>query len=212
MTAGAKRSGAAACQIAALAMLFGTPAVQANTAPSAHRVSGETVQARFDPAMGETHVLNRVSPDLCFFLSLPQDWRLKAEGGTTTFEGVSSGAELQVSLRSAQELQDIPQPDLARRDAAFLQRDYEGMLGRPAQSVSLTSAAPGATRWSATWIDPNLPSASRALTVETFIVPLSGEWVLEMTLANIDSRDVYDALADHVLSGLKVRAGAACRG
>lgn len=105
----------------------------------------------------------------------------------------------------------MAEPDLARRDAAYLQSDYESLLGRPAQSVSLTSPVPGAIRWSATWSDANLPSASRSLTVETFIVPLSKEWVLELSLADAGSREIYDALMKRILSSLEVRTGEACR-
>jgi hypothetical protein len=78
--------------------------------------------------------------------------------------------------------------------------------------VSLTSPVPGATRWSATWVDVNLPSASRAMTIETFIVPLSRDWVLELSLAEVPAGAAYDALARSLLSGLAVRAGAACGG
>jgi hypothetical protein len=105
-----------------------------------------------------------------------------------------------------------PQADLAHRDAAFLQRDYEGLLGRPAQSVSLTSPVPGATRWSATWVDASLPSSSRAMTVDALIVPLSNEWVLELSLHDVQEGEVHDALSRRILTGLRVNTGAACRG
>ena len=106
----------------------------------------------------------------------------------------------------------MPQPDLAIRDAAALQRDYEELMGQPAQSVSLSSeAGAGAIRWSATWIDANLPTASNAMTVETLIVPLSSEWVLELSLSGVRSREGYEALAWRLLARLKVEGRAACR-
>ena len=105
----------------------------------------------------------------------------------------------------------MPQPDLASRDAAFLQKDYEELLGRPAQSVSLSSTGRRA-RWSATWIDANLPSASQSMTVETLIVPLSGEWVLELSLTGIEFREASDALAEQLLARLKLHGGALCQG
>ncbi|MPR07156.1 hypothetical protein [Microvirga tunisiensis] len=104
----------------------------------------------------------------------------------------------------------MPQSDLATRDAAVLQQDYEQLLGRPAQSVSLSSDA-GATRWSATWIDASLPSASHAMTVETLIVPLSSEWVLELSLSGVDTQEAYNGLAGHLLARLKVQGRPACR-
>ena len=165
------------------------------------------VQARFDPSTRQTWLTGRAGADLCFSLALPDEWRLTAQG----VEAVRSEVELAVSLRSAQELRDLPQPDLASRDAAVLQRDYEELLGRPAQSVSLTSNA-GATRWSATWVDANLSTASHAMTVETLIVPLSAEWVLELSLSGVDTNEDYNALTQRMLSRLKVQGRGACQG
>jgi hypothetical protein len=152
-------------------------------------------------------MIGRVAPDLCFSLSLPDEWR-RTESGV---KAALSDRELSVNLRSSQELRDMPQPDLVSRDAAALQQDYEELLGRPAQSVSLSSSA-GATRWSATWIDANLPTASHDMTVETLIVPLSSEWVLELSLSGAETREAYNALAQHLLARLKVQGRAACRG
>lgn len=164
------------------------------------------VQARFDPVTRQTWVTGHASPDFCFSLALPDEWRQTEDG----VKAVLSDGELSVNLRSSQELRDMPQPDLVSRDAAALQQDYEALLGRPAQSVSLSSDA-GATRWSATWIDANLPVAAHGMTVETLIVPLSGEWVLELSLSGIETRDAYDALARHLLARLKVQGRAACQ-
>lgn len=164
------------------------------------------VQARFDPATHQTWVMGHASPDLCFSLSLPDEWRPTEDGVRAVF----SDGELSVKLRSSRELRDMPQPDLASRDAAVLQQDYEALLGRPAQSVSLSSDA-GATRWSATWIDANLPMASHGMTVEALIVPLSSEWVLELSLSGIETREAYDALARRLLARLKVQGRAACQ-
>jgi len=168
------------------------------------------VPVHFDSASQVTRIAERIAPDLCFSLHLPQEWRSKAEGAGISLEAVSFSARLEISLRSAQELRDMPQPDLASRDAAVLQRDYEHLLGRPAQSVSLDRSPYGATRWSATWIDANLPSASRSLTVETFILPLSSEWILELSLTHVEMPEVHDALIRRILSGLKIMTRKAC--
>lgn len=190
---------------ALLALLSVAPGAEAaNVSPGSDLVS-EAVQVRFDPLTRQTRVAGRIAPDLCFSLHLPDEWR-RTEAG---LKAVSSQVELGVSLRSARELRHMPQPDLASRDAAFLQRDYEELLGRPAQSVSLSSDA-GATRWSATWIDANLPTASHAMTIETLIVPLSNEWVLELSLSGAETQGAYNALAGRLLTNLKVQGRGAC--
>ena len=172
------------------------------------RIDGtEAIQARFDAASHQTQVSGKVAPDLCFSFVLPEEWHLTEVG----LKAVVSNADLSIGFRSAEELRDMPQSDLAIRDAAALQRDFEEMLGRPAQSVSLTSEA-GATRWSATWIDASLPTASHAMTVETLIMPLSSDWVLELSLSGVESREAYDALAGRLLTRLKVQGRAACQG
>jgi hypothetical protein len=210
MTAIAKRAGAHLLLVTACLACLATPATQARSLAAGRNAGSTDSEIRFDPSTRETRLTNRVTPGLCFSLALPQEWQPVHEGEDIRMKAVSSDAGLEIGLRSARELQDLPQPDLAQRDAAFLQRDYEGMLGRPAQSVSLTSPVPGATRWSATWVDANLPSASRAMTIETFIVPLSRDWVLELSLTDVPAGAAYDALARSVLSGLVVRVGAAC--
>jgi hypothetical protein len=189
----------AGCAVASVAQAANTPLDTSS--------ANGTVQVRYDPMMRQTWVTGRAASDLCFSLSLPDEWQ-RADGG---IKAASSDGELSLSLRSARELRDMPQPDLVGRDAAALQQDYEGLLGRPAQSVSLSSKA-GAARWSATWIDANLPTASHAITVETLIVPLSGEWVLELSLSGVETREAYNALTQHMLARLKVQGRAACQG
>jgi len=179
---------------------------QAANDPLDRATVSEPVQARFDPVMRQTVVTGRAASGLCFSLSLPDEWRTTAEG----VKAASSGVDLAVSLRSAEDLRDMPQADLASRDAAVLQQDYEELLGRPAQSVSLTSGS-GATRWSATWVDASLPTASHTMTVETLIVPLSSEWVLELSPSGVETREAYNALVQHMLARLKVQSRAACR-
>src|SRR5690349_15526422 len=82
----------------------------------------EASDIRFDPTTRETRLTSRVTPGLCFSVSLPQEWRMTAEDGDLHLTAAALPARLEVSLRSAHELQDLPQADLAHRDAAFLQR------------------------------------------------------------------------------------------
>lgn len=191
------------------AMVLAAP-VQASTGGPEARSSQPLV--RFDPAARETRVTGHVAPGLCFSFRLPQEWRLDADGSETRLKAAASEAGIDVNLRPARALQHLPQRDLASRDAAFLQRDYEDLLGRPAQSVSLASSHAGAVRWSATWIDANLPTPSRAMTVEAFIIPLSKEWVLELSPENTGTPEAHNALVRHLLTGLTVHSGADCRG
>lgn len=206
----AERLSAILVRIAVAAALLAAPAAQAGNVQLASAQWREDIQARFDPIAQATRVAGRAAPRLCFSFSLPQEWSLEREGPKARLRAASSSVEIEMSLRSAHELRHLPQPDLASRDAALLQRDYEEILGRPAQSVSLAASASGATRWSATWIDGNLPSASHAVTFEAFIVPLSHEWVLELSLTNGEMREVHGAFMERILSGLRVRSDAAC--
>ena len=191
----------------ALVLLSAASGAQAASGLRDQPVMSEPVQVRFDPATRQTSVMGAVPSGLCFSFSLPEEWRPTAQG----VKAALSDVEIGVGLRSAGELRDMPQPDLASRDAAFLQRDYEELLGRPAQSVSLSSHGK-ATRWSATWIDASLPSASHAMTVETLIVPLSNDWVLELSVNGVDTQAAYDAHAQRLLTRLQVQGRASCQG
>lgn len=167
-------------------------------------------RAQFSADADETRVTARAAPDLCLAFSLPREWRAQPGGPEIRLQDASSDAELTLSLRPIAELQHVAEADLMRRDAVLLQRDYEALLGRPAQSVSLTGTAFGAARWSATWIDASLPSASRQLTIETLIVPVSGDRVLELSLSNVDARPTHEAIVKTLLSGLTVQGAVAC--
>ncbi|WP_230530233.1 hypothetical protein [Microvirga roseola] len=203
---------AQASQVLILAALASFPSTQAATALPTQGVPGEPFRSRFDPIARETRLTGRIALDLCFSLTLPREWHLerRAEKARLTSAAADVAADLEVGLRSAHEIQHMPEPDLARRDAAFLQQGYEHLLGRPAQSVSLSASDAGAMRWSATWVDANLPADSHALTVETFIVPLSREWLLELSLTDVEMPEVRDALMRRVLADLKVERGVAC--
>ncbi|WP_243375009.1 hypothetical protein [Microvirga solisilvae] len=202
--------------LAALSGVAGLAAMLCASVPShatnvlARTAAGfdEGVHARFDSRSGQTHVTGRTSSDQCFFLTLPQEWRAAMAGMETRLKSASSETELTVNLRSSRELRGMPQADLASRDAALLQQDYENLLGRPAQSVSLASLTSQATRWSATWIDANLPSGP--MTIETFIVPLSDYGVLELSFTNVAAKEEYEDLVRGLLAGLELRHGGGC--
>ncbi|WP_445502188.1 hypothetical protein [Microvirga sp. G4-2] len=191
------------------AILCGIPGAQAAKIPLQGASGfGEFMRMQFDQQLRQTRVAGHVASHLCFSFALQQEWRSTTGGMETRLKSVLSNAELKVSLRPAHELRGLQQADLASRDAAFLQQDYESLLGRPAQSVSLVSLSPETTRWSATWVDAHLPSGP--LTVEAFIVPLSEEWVLELSFSNVAEKEEYDSLVRSLLSGLKVHHGHIC--
>jgi hypothetical protein len=50
------------------------------------------------------------------------------------------------------------------------------------------------------------------MTVEAFIIPLSKEWVLELSPENTGTLEAHNALVRHLLTGLTVHSGADCRG
>ena len=189
-----------------------SPPVQASSGPLGRDGSTGQTAAYYDPALRETRITGHAAPGLCFSFRLPQEWRLDTDGPETRLKAAFSEAGIAMKLRSAGALRHLPQRDLASRGAAFLQRDYEDLLGRPAQSVSLASSHTGAVRWSATWIDANLPTPSRTMTVEAFIIPLSKEWVLELSPENTGTPEAHNALVRHLLTGLTVHSGADCRG
>jgi hypothetical protein len=167
---------------------------------------------RYVPSVGETHIAARLSPNLCVAFSLPQEWRRELEGsGALRLTAEANDGEIEISARSVRDLIELPQADPVTRDAAFLQRDHETLLGRPAQASTL-EAVPGATRWTATWIDSSLPSPTHALTIETYIVPASREWLLELSISDIDNRQTYDNLVRDVLSNLRTVSSAQCTG
>jgi hypothetical protein len=191
------------------AALCGIPGAQAAKVPLQGASGfGEFVRVQFDQQLRQTRVAGGVASHLCFSLALQQEWRSTTGGMETRLRSALSDAELEVSLRPAHELRGLPQADLASRDAALLQQDYESLLGRPAQSVSLVSLSPETIRWSATWVDAHLPSGP--LTVEAFIVPLSEDWVLELSFSNITVKEEYDSLVRSLLASLKVHHGPVC--
>lgn len=181
------------------------------------------VAAVFDPASRETRITGRVE-GLCVALVLPHAWTLDPDAANpdaalSAHLQAADGPALDLTLRSARTLPPVPilasrqgpiaAPDdaLARRAATALEREHEHFLGRAAQSVSLTALGAGALRWTATWIDPQL-AASGGLTVDAALLPLSAEWVLEVTLSGTDDPALHDAVLSEVLE--RVRVGRTC--
>lgn len=180
------------------------------------------VAAVFDPATRETRVTGRIA-GLCVALTLPAVWTLDPDAADpdaalSAHLQAADGPALDLALRSARGLPPAPtlasrdalvpaaNDALARRAAGALQREHEGFLGRPAQSVTVTPLGGGALRWTATWLDPQL-AASGALTVDAAILPLSAEWVLELSLSGAEDPALHEAVLGEVLERVRVSRG-----
>jgi hypothetical protein len=182
-------------------------ALLAALALSASPASGDpvAVEARFEPSTGQTRVTGGMAPEACVTFALRGEWRLRRADASAVLQATASEAELDIRLRPGTELRDYPQPDLAGREAAALQRIHEEVVGKPAQAVvHEPTAVASVSRWSATWIDANSPGPGHALTVETFIVDLTGRSALELTLTNAHDREAYRAEIGRLLSSLRV--------
>lgn len=197
------------CMTVFTAALWGQPKAHAARVPlQSPSGFGAAAGVHFDSQSHQTRITGRVPSEACYSLVLPQEWRSAGAGDELRLEAAQSDAELKIELRSSHDLQGLPQADLVSRDAALLQQDYEGLLGRPAQSVSLTALSSEAARWSATWADPYLPNGP--MTIEAFIVPLSEEWVLELSFTDVSTKEEHDSLARSLLGNMKVQRGPGC--
>jgi hypothetical protein len=201
---------------AGLALLMATPLAMPGALAAVDPAAGLRARADSDAAVaasrGKSVVTVALEQGLCLSLAMPAEWQVTArEGPITRLKDWASGIELDVTARSAAELRGGSHPDLARRDAAVLQAGYEALIGKPAQAVSLEPLPlAGALVWRATWLDTFMPGGGGSFTAETLIVPLAPEWLVEVTIGNVDAHLVHDALVAQVLSNLDIRRGADC--
>jgi len=170
---------------------------------------GSGISADFDMRADRTRITRRVG-NACMTIVLPRAWNVASQDAERTVLSAADGVELEVVLRPARAAKDLPQSDIASRDAALLQRDHEGLFGRPAQAATLVSLPAGAKRWTATWVDASLPSASREVTLDTLIVPFSDEWVIELSLAQAGAPADYERLMTDLLLSLRREPAEVC--
>jgi hypothetical protein len=199
----------AAARIAALLGALCIPSdLSATSLPDQY--PSETSAVSYLPAVGETHVTARLDPAVCVAFSLPQEWRREGgEDGALRLAASGGDGEIEISWRAVRELAELPQGNVGSKDAELLQRDHEGLLGRKAMTSTIETLG-SATRWTATWIDTSFPAPSHSLTVETYIVPASREWLLELSISDIDDRSTYDDLVRQVLSNIRTASTAQC--
>lgn len=181
-----------------------------SAASVADQMPMEVSTIHYLPATNETHVTARLDPALCVALSLPQQWRREgAEDGSLRLAASGGAGEIEVGWRAVRDLAGLPQGNAGSKDAELLQRDHEGLLGRKANASTVQTLG-DATRWTATWIDTSLPAPSHSLTVETYIVPASREWLLELSISDINDRSLYEDLVRQVLSNVRTASSAQC--
>ena len=166
--------------------------------------------ATFDPVTQETRVQEQVSSGLCVSFRLDREWRVTRNQDTTLLQAAGNDADLEIRLRSASDLQEFPEPHLADREAAALQRTYESLIGRPAHAIThQPTGLSRVSRWSAVWVDANFAGASHALEVETFIVDLKSA-ALELTLTNGGTQVAHVDQIKGILSSLRIGTGTEC--
>jgi hypothetical protein len=211
------------CVVSVLAAAPGSAAAGVSSSGAVKERPGPRVAALFDPASRETRVTARVE-GLCVALDLPLAWTLDPdaaapEAALSAHLQDADGLALDLVLRPVRTLPPgpgvasrngaLPAGDaLARRAAGAIQSDYEGFLGRPAQSVTFKPLGSGSLRWTATWLDSQLPSGSGALTVDAAILPLSSDWVLELSLSGTENPPLHEAVLGAVVG--RVRSGRHC--
>ena len=82
MTAIGMRRGAGALLAAGIILACSVASsAQAGALAPGRDAWNETSDTRFDPTTRETRLTSRVTPGLCFSVSLPQEWRMTAEEG-----------------------------------------------------------------------------------------------------------------------------------
>ncbi len=186
-------------------------ALASSETPNEWRAPADDVSAVFSPGRHETGIRAPLAQDLCVAMRLPEEWRASQDDHGIRLRSTEWGSELSLSARSASELRTYPRAGAAARDALALQREYEEMLGKPAQSLAHEPTGyPGVSRWSAMWIDMNFAAASRALSIETYIVETNGPWTVELTFANVGAAKEHDAEVGRMLSSLQVTLGRGC--
>ncbi|WP_046866010.1 hypothetical protein [Microvirga massiliensis] len=178
-------------------------------APFPSSVAGLTAQS--DPSAHERSVRGRLAAGLCISLRLPENWTLSTDRGRAHLLDAKSGAEFEIDARSTVEPRDSQEADLSGREAAALQKQYEEIIGKPAQAVlHEPTNYVGVSHWSATWIDANFAAESHSHVIETFIV-VDHKSVVDVTLVNVGAREAYDRHVSRMLSSLRIETEEDCR-
>jgi hypothetical protein len=165
--------------------------------------------AVFDPLRRETRVQGLVpgpspgTPDgsACVDLRLPGTWRAVPEGGLVRLSADDASLELELSAAA-------PGRD---GGAEGLRRDYEALLGRPAQALTVSPTdLPGVSRVQATWTDGAFDNPGRSFDLDAFLVETPRAGLLTLTVQDASNAPRPDPRLAGALRTLRVTPAASC--
>jgi hypothetical protein len=156
-----------------------------------------------------TMIRSAVGGDLCISVRLMGQWTVERDGQRLHAIHVEDGADIQMIVLTDTDLAPSPET-LTQRAASSLQDEYERLLGKPAQVVTLERVPTSpATRWTATWVDSNFPNEDRDLSLEVFIFEPLPNRVVEMTVSGGSER--RDTIVQGALETLTIELAQAHR-
>jgi hypothetical protein len=182
----------------AATLLVWSQGAESTTAPDIE-TTGSVIGPRVTPLGGKsqhrdesnentTMIRSALGGDLCISVRLTGRWTVERDGQRLYAIAVEDQADIQIIVLSDADLAPGPET-LTQRAASSLQNDYERLLGKPAQVVTLERVpASSATRWTATWLDSNFLSEGRDLSLEAFIFEPVPNRVVEMTVSGARER------------------------
>jgi len=127
--------------------------------------------------------------DRCVSLRLPGSWTVEhSEPNRINAVDAENGAAVEIIAHTDADFAPGP-GTLIQRAASDLQRQFEGLLGKPAQVTTLERGPiPSAMRWTATWNDTNFAQDERALSLERFIVEPVPNRIVEISVSQAGDR------------------------
>jgi hypothetical protein len=143
-----------------------------------------------DGASGSvTTVHLTLGSDRCVSLRLPGTWSVEhSEPDRINAVDAKNGAAVEITAHTDADFAPGP-GTLIQRAAWDLQRQFEGLIGKPAQVTTLERGPiPSAMRWTATWNDANFAQDERALSLERFIVEPVPNGIVEISVSQAGDR------------------------
>jgi hypothetical protein len=209
---------ASAIATAAILVLGSSPV--AATTPLDVLTTGSLIGARPAPAgrgspdqdgtsRSVTLVRSALGPDLCVTLRLPGAWKVEQpEPGRINAIEPEQGAEIGIVAHTDADF--APGPGmLIERAASKLQREYERLLGKPAQVTTLEpSSLSPARRWTATWIDGNFAPDDRVFSLEQFLIEPAANRIVAITVS--PGRGGRGEVVGMALETLTIQSASAC--
>ena len=156
-----------------------------------------------------TMIRSALGPDLCVSLQLPGLWKVERPD-PHRINAVEAERGAEIGIVAYTDADFAPGPEaLMVRAASSLQREYEQLLGKPAQ---VTTVEPGpissAVRWTATWVDGNFAQDDRAFSLEEFIIEPVPNRIVEITVSQ--GRGERGQVVGPALETLTVQSAPAC--